>query len=294
MLRFLLALCLLLQALAQNCEDITSQSTCLSKSCAWCTSGAVGNTCLPKADAANLPSSVFTCTSNLSAVNYAGQAHVTSSKNSGKGVMDSSTMYVFAYSWSPGFCGTQPSTDPGCQAPENYWTNHFTIHGLWPQYTTTGYPHDCTSEAFDPSAVAPIGMNNMMEFWPNVQAAPDSSNYDDFWTHEWTKHGTCSGLGQTQYFNTTMNLAHSFPTPAIFTENVGKAVSASDLRNAFGGSTMVSLLCSGGNQLTGAYTCWTQTNGIPEKQTTCPSSVQQEDTCTSATVNVVAFPASSK
>jgi ribonuclease T2 len=197
-------------------------------------------------------------------------------------------MYVFAYSWSPGFCNTQ-SNDPGCASPDAYWGNHFTIHGLWPQYTTSGYPAACTTEAFDPSAPQSIGLSTMEQYWPNVQAAEGASNYDDFWSHEWSKHGTCSGLPQTEYFNTTVNLLRSFGTPAIFTQNVGKSVSADDLRDALGGATMASLLCSNG-QLTGAYTCWSQTNGLPQKQTTCPASVQSEDTCKgSSTVLVVGF-----
>ena len=239
--------------------------------------GAVGNSCVSNEDAAALPSSVFTCSSNT---------ELTSHHHSGSGGSSGDdTMYVFAYSWTPGFCNTQ-SNDPGCSNPESYWTNHFTIHGLWPQYVTDGYPHDCNNTPFDIKSPEAVGMDLMNQYWPNVQAKPTDSDYDDFWTHEWTKHGTCSGLTQTNYFNTTINLAQQFGTPSIFTQNTGKSVNADDLRTALGGKTKASLICSGGNKLTGAYTCWSQSNGEPTKQTTCPSCVQQEDTCSSSSVSI--------
>eukprot|EP00605_Chrysophyceae_sp_TOSAG23-4_P000863 GSChrysophyteH1.ASY1.ANO1.954.1 assembled CDS len=213
-------------------------------------------------------------------VALASGKHHSSDQKSGE-----DTMYVFAYSWTPGFCNTE-TNDPGCNKPESYWTNHFTLHGLWPQYTDDGYPHDCTNEKFDPKAPEAVGMNDMYQYWPNVQANPSDSDYDDFWTHEWTKHGTCSGLSQVGYFNTTINLAKSFGTPSIFTKNTGKTVSANDLRNSLGGHTKASLICSGGNKLTGAYTCWAQKDGVPTAQATCPQCVQDEDTCTSSSVTI--------
>ena len=54
-----------LSAKAASCEAVKSQTDCLSDStCSWCTSGAVGASCMDKVDADSLPSSVFTCTSN--------------------------------------------------------------------------------------------------------------------------------------------------------------------------------------------------------------------------------------
>ena len=69
-MQFILVLaivCALLSAVFADsaCEGIKNQSTCTSyskESCAWCTSGAVGASCMSAADAAGLPSSIFTCT----------------------------------------------------------------------------------------------------------------------------------------------------------------------------------------------------------------------------------------
>ena len=72
----IVALCSLAVS-AADCESITSKSSCTAAKCSWCTSGAVGSSCMTNADAAGLPSSVFTCTSTLSATgNYSTQKPV--------------------------------------------------------------------------------------------------------------------------------------------------------------------------------------------------------------------------
>jgi len=196
-------------------------------------------------------------------------------------------MYVLAYSWEAEFCyGT---TYPGCSVPEDYWKTDFTVHGLWPQYTTSGYPQDCTTEAFDPKAPEAVGMDTMIEYWPNVQEEEGSADYDSFWEHEWTKHGTCSGLDQTTYFNSTINLIRLFGTPSVVSSNVGGTVSASSIRDALGGADHAALQCNGGKYLSGVFTCWSQVNGIPGTQQVCPTDVQGEDTCTSSDVEIASF-----
>jgi len=265
---------------SSSCEDQTSENKCTSdSSCSWCTSAAVGDSCMSASDAKSLPAAVFTCSNPM-----LGKHHHSGGGSSG----DASTLYVLAYSWSPGFCNTQ-SGDPGCSSPEPYWGTHFTLHGLWPQYATSGYPADCTNEAFDPNVPEAIGMDTMQKYWPNVQESEGSSDYDNFWEHEWTKHGTCSGLKQSEYFNTTIAVITSFGTPSVVTNNVGKSVSGDDIRSALGGSTKASLICSSGSQLTGAYTCWSQSNGVPQEQVTCPDDVQNEDTCSGSTVTIPSF-----
>jgi ribonuclease T2 len=193
-------------------------------------------------------------------------------------------MYVFAFSWTPEFC--RGKTYPGCSQPQSYWKSYFTVHGLWPQYSTGGYPHDCTTTAYDNSVANKVGWSDMTKYWPNVQEAENSTNYQSFWQHEWSKHGTCTGLSQYDYMSKTLGLAKSFPTPASVTKAVGGTISASSLRNDFGGASKVALQCDGGNYLSGAYTCWSQSSGTPKSQIACPSDVVKEDTCTASTLNV--------
>ncbi len=186
-------------------------------------------------------------------------------------------IYVYAYSWTPGFCNDE--SYPGCLDPQPYWETNFTIHGLWPQYEENGYPDFCTNEPFDDTIPQQIGESTMIQYWPNVMEYPNSSSYDSFWEHEWTKHGTCTGLTQYQYFDTAIQLTNQIPTPTVLYDSIGKNMSANVLRENMGGSDYVSLQCS--NQLlNGLYTCWNQTNNEPTTQIQCPTSVLKEDTCT--------------
>jgi len=196
-------------------------------------------------------------------------------------------LYVFAYSWEPEFCyGT---TYPGCSAPQPYWSKNFIVHGLWPQYSAGGYPATCSTEPFNASVPNAVGYTDMITYWPNVQAAEGTPEYTSFWEHEWTKHGSCTGLSQETYFSTALNLIKKFGTPTAMSSNVGGTVDAGTLRTAFGGATSASLQCSSTKYINGVYTCWSQNNGIPVAQVVCPADVQKEDTCTSATLAVQSF-----
>lgn len=188
-------------------------------------------------------------------------------------------LYVFAYSWTPEFCYGKSYT--GCSSPEDYWNTHFTIHGLWPQYSDkNGYPSYCTSEPFNATLIETnIGMDTLEKYWPNVQGNPTDTNYSSFWEHEWSKHGTCTGLTQLAYFENAIELAEKYGTPNYIDESIGASISADILRTQMGGETQVSLQCVNGEYLSGAYTCWIQENGIPQYMTPCPLSVIEEDTC---------------
>jgi ribonuclease I len=130
----------------------------------------------------------------------------------------------------------------------------------------------------------------MTQYWPDVKYAESDPNYTEFWDYEWSKHGTCAGISQTDYFNAAINLIKKFGTPASVTSAVGKTISASSLRTDFGGSTKVALQCTSGQYLNGAYTCWSRSsNGTPSTQVTCPADVQKEDTCTASTLTVTSF-----
>jgi len=203
-------------------------------------------------------------------------------------------MYVYAYSWTPGFCYNQ--NYPGCLAPQDYWKNNFTIHGLWPQYTSgDGYPSYCDSEAFDLDVIDEIGWTEMTEKWPNVQSNPNDTDYDSFWEHEWDKHGTCIQLSQFDYFDAALNLSEIIATPSVMQEAIGQNMSADELRTALdnGITDSAVLQCDktqdGAYVLTGAYTCWDQLEGFPTNQVACPDEVVKEDTCFSDTVLIPAL-----
>lgn len=93
--------------------------------------------------------------------------------------------------------------EPEIQKPFNYYkfalqecnsSVPYTIHGLWPQYDSESWPQFCTKEVFNKTIIKMLP--EMSSDWHSCYG----SNFD-FWSHEWSKHGTCSGLQQIDYFN---------------------------------------------------------------------------------------------
>ena len=103
--------------------------------------------------------------------------------------------YVLSLSWSPEFCHGHP------QSPECV-NGHFgfVVHGLWPQFTD-GYPENC-SNASGPSN--PGSMTDIM---------PDTGLVE----HEWSRHGTCSGLDADGYFRLVRRAFQSVHIPPSLT-----------------------------------------------------------------------------
>jgi ribonuclease T2 len=110
--------------------------------------------------------------------------------------------YVMSLSWSPDFCAS--NDDPQqCSVGKKLG---FVLHGLWPQYTR-GYPADCSNVKLPKDAP---------QKFPNLY--PSTSLY----THEWSKHGTCSGLTPEEYMTLAQTLKNSIGIPADY-RNPAKA-----------------------------------------------------------------------
>ena len=103
--------------------------------------------------------------------------------------------------------------------------DYFTLHGLWPQDTDGNYPCDCTNEAFDPSAIKPI-QQSMDTYWPSLNGPSDT-----FWSHEWSKHGTCAATFKSQFgfFNSTLSYLAKF--------DIVKALAAAGIKPGGAGFT---------------------------------------------------------
>ncbi|GAC1414951.1 MAG: hypothetical protein NVSMB62_01640 [Acidobacteriaceae bacterium] len=86
--------------------------------------------------------------------------------------------YLLNLSWSPEFCATH-SGSPECAAHPG-----FVVHGLWPQNTSGTYPENCSN------APGPSNPGSFTDLLPTVSLIQ----------HEWTTHGTCSGLSADAYF----------------------------------------------------------------------------------------------
>ncbi|MBX9444996.1 ribonuclease T2 [Dickeya chrysanthemi] len=109
------------------------------------------------------------------------------------GVFD---FYLLTLSWSPTFCLTHASNE---QCSKGYG---FVLHGLWPQYANGGWPQDCP----------PITALTAQERKYGNTLFPT----DDLLTHEWEKHGTCSGLGANGYLQAADQALTKVKIPASF------------------------------------------------------------------------------
>jgi ribonuclease T2 len=89
--------------------------------------------------------------------------------------------YLLSLSWSPAFCISDPGA-PECNGPRRFG---FIVHGLWPQ-NEKGWPENCNVHQPVPDSV--------------VSAISDIMPSRRLVYHEWSAHGTCSGLDPTDFF----------------------------------------------------------------------------------------------
>jgi len=106
--------------------------------------------------------------------------------------------YVLSLSWSPEYCATDGSDDAQqCSLGRKLG---FVLHGLWPQYER-GYPSYCSEQSF-PSSLK--------------QDFPALYPSDALYTHEWDKHGTCSGLSPVDYLAASKQLREDIVIPEAY------------------------------------------------------------------------------
>lgn len=103
--------------------------------------------------------------------------------------------YVLTLSWSPTYCEEKPRDREQCGKKLG-----LVLHGLWPQYKV-GYPSFCTDEAYSAA---------------NGQAFPELFPAKFLYQHQWEKHGTCSGLTQTGYFQFSQSLKGKVAIPDAY------------------------------------------------------------------------------
>lgn len=120
--------------------------------------------------------------------------------------------FLLTLSWAPEFCASNPK---GAKSAECDPKKHMglVVHGLWPQYDNGKWPQDCASTP----PVASSTINHMMPIMPGK----------DLIQHEWSKHGTCSGLAVQDYFGAIEKLYNGLEVPDEF-----KKPSASAQTNA--------------------------------------------------------------
>jgi ribonuclease T2 len=149
------------------------------------------------------------------------------------------------------------------------------------------YPSSCTNEALDPDLLADLS-NDLAAKWPNVKAM-SGAEHASFWSHEWSKHGTCSGMDQRTYFATALGLL--LPTPPIVGERKGSVVSREELVSGYadGSSSSSSsspsdavFVCKHG-YLSEVRVCYAKGgatgSGLVGERMSCPGTIVREDNC---------------
>lgn len=131
--------------------------------------------------------------------------------------------YLLSLTWSPAFCaasGPRANGHPVCTLGEG-----FVVHGLWPQLSAGGYPEFCavtppvTAETAAPALTGRLRIADGREWFLN---------------HEWSKHGTCSGLSQAEYFQMTAAAAARIEIPAeLLRRKESTRDSAQNIRRLF-------------------------------------------------------------
>jgi ribonuclease T2 len=124
-----------------------------------------------------LKTAVLILVALLSVAMSAGARH----RKASEGEPGTFDYYLLSLSWSPAFCLSNPGAAE-CNGPRRFG---FIVHGLWPQYEK-GWPENCNVHQQVPDSVV-SGIADIMPARGLVY-------------HEWSAHGTCSGLGAADFF----------------------------------------------------------------------------------------------
>ena len=129
--------------------------------------------------------------------------------------------YLLAMSVHAAWCADGNTGKRECRAGSD---RPLVIHGLWPErLEPRTYPRACAGPRLD---LEDATANELRPFMPGMQ----SGLHD----HEWREHGTCSGLGDDDYFRATLGLAHWLDAAlrATLTTHAGDEIGPADLRAA--------------------------------------------------------------
>ncbi|CAH9087303.1 unnamed protein product [Cuscuta epithymum] len=123
--------------------------------------------------------------------------------------------FYFVQQWPGAYCSQRSRSC--CYPKSGKPAEDFSIHGLWPNYLSGKWPQNCDPQtSLDESQISDM-MSAMEQEWPSL-ACPSSDGVR-FWSHEWEKHGTCSGLNQHDYFQKAL----SFKTKANLLQHLNQA-----------------------------------------------------------------------
>ena len=191
--------------------------------------------------------------------------------------------YVLAMTYRPEFCHSV--------VPKYYPKEEFILHGLWPKFHNGTWPSNCNNEeeALKASTIDQVGTERLDKYWPDLKSKYNNQDGDyskSLWAHEWTKHGTCTGLSQDVYLSVTLD--NYIRTPRKVQNAIRQRISKRELVQAFGGgSKRVVTICNPSSSKETMYlseirVCLARDRfGYPtRRRIQCPQSILEQDTCT--------------
>jgi ribonuclease T2 len=162
--------------------------------------------------------------------------------------------YVLSLSWSPSWCGAHDRSGrtAQCSSRKRYT---FIAHGLWPQ-RNRGWLEDCASD--EPDRVPESLARSYFDIIPSAGLAG----------HEWRKHGTCSGLSQSNYFRTLRRAYETIVVPpVVFNGSLDRRLGTAQVEQLFMTSNpgltrdAISVACEA-HQLSEIRICMTKSLGF--------------------------------
>jgi ribonuclease T2 len=134
-----------------------------------------------------------------------GAAQAQMSHNLGSQPPGQFDFYVLTLSWQPSYCADthNPNAQECGGTPQG-----FGLHGLWPQ-DANGYPSYCSN-------IMPTGAE--LQDYGSLFASPGLIS------HEWQRHGTCSGLAPAAYFELIKKILSGVTIPDAYKQATGTSL----------------------------------------------------------------------
>ncbi|GAB6033198.1 ribonuclease [Chamberlinius hualienensis] len=114
--------------------------------------------------------------------------------------------------WPPTVCQQWKQQNPKHECTDWKGEMTWTMHGIWPSDISGNDPAFCNASLkYNATVVQPL-KPHLEIYWPNMYKGTVD---DEFWAHEWNKHGTCAVTdsrlsNEFSYFNSGINLAIQF------------------------------------------------------------------------------------
>ncbi|KAH8956110.1 hypothetical protein BDL97_07G021700 [Sphagnum fallax] len=120
---------------------------------------------------------------------------------------------IFVLKWTPSYCALFEQSELSCFMTP-YQGPFLDIQDM--RIVSTSDPftivENCNGPVFNPNTLTRSILDFMHVYWPSL-TNPDGnitqSNLDN-WSTVWTTVGTCTGLSQTEYFNTIVKIYRNY------------------------------------------------------------------------------------